>query len=539
MIENIYQDFAVLIGDPFLFDAVLDLYDTFATLHKLLTEDLPAVRKEEPTNSDIDRLGYLDEDRVRQLSMLVEAVDNALQHRVAKSYPEVQIREIATDFRGGLNQILLAADAPVKCGLGLVRIFGMMGSCGTDTENRRRRRDTVGCVTRVGFMPGAKCYSLVFGAENRAKLAYFEVDIAHVLHIASHCDSLHESFHVVFDVLCQMDAKNAKVLRCLEPVMADRVGEVFAGILSQAFVFGRDVDTFLYHHLCSYSKNVTSVGRDDTEVVARVTEMLIRLFFVRDAIPAGVAPCKWGEDWVRKGDSTQSALVRFEKMVDEFGMFFSEYHRLWNGKNSRDIRDYARKQFEHIYPTMAERMPWVWSLAIDIYKRFFKYTFCVGTAKDYSGVWEEVERAIKQGLEEGKPLIRSLYGDVPDLVEANSKHDAGRGSEYAGLDNLFLVCKLLCRYIQKIGKIGQARGKAIHLRRGANNRRVEYPELEGGEKWHDFQFDKGATSMFCPVPSARRERLKKQIVILKTFWDISSCLRARRLCEIMADNELA
>jgi hypothetical protein len=48
--------------------------------------------------------------------------------------------------------------------------------------------------------------------------------------------------------------------------------------------------------------------------------------------------------------------------------------------------------------------------------------------------------------------------------------------------------------------------------------------------------DRGAAALFCPVPGKRRERLRKQIVILKTFWDISSTLRGRRLKEMIEDN---
>ena len=65
--------------------------------------------------------------------------------------------------------------------------------------------------------------------------------------------------------------------------------------------------------------------------------------------------------------------------------------------------------------------------------------------------------------------------------------------------------------------------------RGPNG--VEYPI--NGKEWHDFLIEKGVATMFCPVPYCRRERLKKQIVMIKSFWDISSYHRAKRLSLIL------
>jgi hypothetical protein len=56
--------------------------------------------------------------------------------------------------------------------------------------------------------------------------------------------------------------------------------------------------------------------------------------------------------------------------------------------------------------------------------------------------------------------------------------------------------------------------------------------------WNTFQADKGSAAMFCPVPDARRERLKKQIVVFKSLWNLSSDLRARRLLDILVNNSI-
>ncbi|MCX5638682.1 MAG: hypothetical protein NTX52_13480, partial [Planctomycetota bacterium] len=357
-IEYLYQDFAILIADPFLFDAVLDLYDIFATLHTLLTEHLPSALRAEIEPSDGDSLGYLDEGRVEQLSMLVDAIHDALMHRVLKAYPEAPVRDMAIDFRGGLNQILLAADAPVKCGLGLLRKYALGKGKGSP-------RNIVGGITRISFMPGARCRSFLFGTEDKAQLACFEADVAHVLHVDNYCDNLHESFHLIFNALRHKRGSHSELFKIPpDSVMGDRVSEVFANILCQVFLFGSDVDTFICYHLGSYSKSLASVGWDDSETVMRFTELLLRLFMVVDAVTLGEDPPSWGNVWVQKDGDIGGALKRFKQMVTEFGPFFSEYERLWEGSNRNEVKSYCWKQFEEIYPKVTRFMPEIWSEAM-------------------------------------------------------------------------------------------------------------------------------------------------------------------------------
>ena len=81
-IEYLYLDFATRVGDPFLFDIALDMYDMFATLHRVLTEELPRVRAEELDLPKGECLDGLDSARVDQIALIVEAIHNALTHRV-------------------------------------------------------------------------------------------------------------------------------------------------------------------------------------------------------------------------------------------------------------------------------------------------------------------------------------------------------------------------------------------------------------------------------------------------------------------------
>ena len=83
------------------------------------------------------------------------------------------------------------------------------------------------------------------------------------------------------------------------------------------------------------------------------------------------------------------------------------------------------------------------------------------------------------------------------------------------------------------GPAKAVRGKDFHVWRDPCTGDISFDQKHN---WHEFLINKGAAAMFCPVPTARRSRLRRQIAIIKTFWDISASLRGRRLLEIVRDN---
>lgn len=58
--------------------------------------------------------------------MLID--DCEVSHDITGVHREPPDRAMAADFRGDLNQIILAADVPVKCGTGLLQRF-LVESC--------------------------------------------------------------------------------------------------------------------------------------------------------------------------------------------------------------------------------------------------------------------------------------------------------------------------------------------------------------------------------------------------------------------------
>lgn len=522
-IEHLYQNFAICIADPFLFDMVLDFYDVFATLHRVLTDCLPKLLEVSEDESE----KVIGQETVQQIAILVDVISSAFARRMSKAYPELKIRDMSTDFRGGLNQILLAADVPVKSSFGLVRKFAF-------PEDIAKYKDRVGSVTNISVTPGARCYDLSLGTESEARLAIFQMDVPHVLHLASYCDSLHESAHLVYHGLLKVTRFNKK-----GEVMKDRIEEIFANLITQIFIFGSDTAKFLRYKLDNYTKNEISIGVDDKDTFVRFTEELIRLFLVTDAIPLGEKPRSWTPEWIwNKDNNSDTATKRFTDMVERFGPVFSEYQRLQTCKDNEKMKKYLSKEFKDIYAKADQFMPVLWSEAIRIYKRYTD-DFIDYNKISYDYYDEEVNKIVDKSLADGKPIAQSHY--YPDSDNSTSSNEQSSDVDICvGVDPLMLVCKLLYQYMppftyEDIGK------KAIHLYRTPTERRVDYPEevqylKKKEQQWDEFQIDRGAPSLFCPVPSARRKRLLKQIVIIKSFWGISSSMRLRRLEEILSDN---
>lgn len=530
-VEFLYQDFATLIADPFLFDVVLDLYDSFATLHAVLTDHLPRILAR-PDASRQRRV--LEEGRVVQLSMLVEAMQNAMGHRMVGVYPETRLHDTAIDFRAGLNQIVFAADVPMKCGLGLLRKFVQR------QEAEQQGRETVGALFRIQFEPGARFQALGLGTERFARLGFLSGDVAHVLHVANYGNHLHEAFHLIFDEICGHRKSNLWRESITHEVLHHRLSEIFALFLSQLFLCGRDVDAFRLRSMVSYAQSVTSVGCDDRDTVIRLAEFLIRLFLATDMVrPIEGNPMDWPLEYPEKmRPNRDEALAAFRQMFRQLSPLLSEDNSFHGDLAPDRVAAYVEAQFRDILDATAGLLPEIWREGVGIYRRFLAAAV-PGPAGDSDpsrsppesekdlapeqvvlahALSSDLSSAVQCALDEGRAVARSL---CPDRY---------RSGEDDAMDPTLLVCEMLRVYMESVKSVP---GKDVHLHRDRNTGDISF---EGKHNWHEFLIDKGAVSRFCPVPSVRRRRLRAQIAILKTFWDISSSLRARRLKEIIRDN---
>jgi hypothetical protein len=531
-IEYLFHNYCILTRDPFYFDVILDLYDSFASLYALLTVYLldESVPLGCCTGSKETKRRLLDEGKVRSLTELADSLHNAMAHRVGNAFRDATRRDMAVDFRGGLNQIILAADAPVKAGLGIVRRF----------VAKAHERNSISCVIRVTILPGVRCVKTVFGAEHNARMGIFDVDVAHIMHVASYADYLHEAFHLAFEATRKGDGEFDSQLASYEQADAERIEEIFSMMLSRMFVFGNDRTTFVNHAVLSFSRDISSIGINDKDTCRRYVEMMFRIFCSIDCTPTALPsqlqtdPRFWNESDYPTAWLSHDARDRFSALIQEVGPFFSEYERLWKGSESKKIWELTIIHFETVYLRVSQILPELWKRALMIYRNVVATTFPGNSPDEVNETIAKFTKLVEASFEQCSPIIWTQCQDIaPTISEGPAKAD--RNFDLPCLDPLPFICLILREYISGIRCLNK-REHRIHLMRNPSDGSISFDvhtTPNGPIPWWEYQADKGAPALFCFVPRARSKRIKKQISLIKSFWDVSSELRARRFLEML------
>ncbi len=385
-------------------------------------------------------------------------------------------------------------------------------------------------------MPGARCCVIQLGVEQRARLAFFDVDTPHILHVASHANYLHEAFHLLFRAAIGCDDGLGEAIVGLTQEAVERLDEIFALMLWKVLLFRNDSDSFLWHSILSYSRDISCVGTNDRETCERFNEVLIRHFLAVYGMEADTGdPRFWSAEYEAGVlDNLEAAEHRFMEVLGTAGPFFSEYRRLWIDDPDKRAQNTSLKHFRLVFVEIRHCLPHLRRLALNINRRAMNSLLQSDDPNIVENIMGNIDGEFAKGLEQGRPLIWSAYERPPDVPLPHELFESDRNLEGDGLDALPFVCRLLYQYIQTIRHtVDKGIHKEIHLRRGVERAVLDY---RGRTNWYAFQADTGEAAMFCPVPSARRERIRRQIVVLKSLWDVSSELRARRLLDILVSN---
>ena len=220
--------------------------------------------------------------------------------------------------------------------------------------------------------------------------------------------------------------------------------------------------------------------------------------------------------------NAEAAWPRFEAMVKLVGPFFREYASHWESSESSVVWTYTKKQFLAVYSRMLCYMPELWRRVHEVWTRYRLYeVFPDGEIRPSV---KEVVQEIDRGLEEGRPFLRSRYRTVEPRVHPDG---SAYNEQDLHLSRPFLVFTVLRRYIRTITRaMDRDRHLRLHLVRDQDGGPLYGRPTASEPPWFEFQCETGRTAMYCPSPKARAGRLRKQIAAIKTFWDVSSNLRA-------------
>ncbi len=568
-VVDLFAEYASCIADPFLVERVIDLFDVFCATYELLARELPKRLQERihdkapktPTEADHICHVFLQDPDIHDLVELVGVLQNALTHRLRPAFRDAKRWGTSLDTRGGnVDKLVNAADAPLKCGLGILRRV-MNGwtdiyeppSTRSDQENTGR----IGGTSLISCNLRSTSRQLCVGPIDDIFIASVNLSTIHLTKPSAFCIHLHETAHLICDLLgrgqCPLRHKAPRHKICYrnrrqvmtdgDQIILERHKDIFSEMLLHYFVFGDDYRTYLRNYITNYSLDPIAYCEDDGDSFRRMFEVFVRGFLTTEPFRAKTRDPELyalpGRDRV-PGYKIKEAYAEFKAAVRDAGPFFTAFHRLWR-EDHREFDAFVFKMFSKVYKSMYAPLCCMWKDAT----RIFKGVTGDNPGKKLYGTdiadateLHEVIAAVKAGLDEGRPLARAKF-KIKD-----------RGATDESIDRLdpFLLVRLLLReHItslvgapQEATSGGAAKGPGIDtattqvclIRRASTGE--PFPEaLPKNMKWHTQLIDRNCNGLFAVEPSVRSDYMRQRIAVIKTLWDVGTSFQARRLVRVL------
>jgi len=299
------------------------------------------------------------------------------------------------------------------------------------------------------------------------------------------------------------------------------------------FVYGTDREEILVHYMSTFARSLASIGLGgdgvtrDTDEIGRLVEVVFRISMMYLLLPEDGAD-EPIEEWLGKEltiPDFKDAERAFLEAMDMAERYTPDYQRLWCGKVAEEAREYARRTFKAGFNSLREYLPWVHKTVRKIYEKYVDIT----TMPDDCNITTKwLQDHIDQSFRLGRPILRCRL----KAAQVDDNPELGKEPRDPFLDTTFVVCRMLQQYIRNIKTSFNRR---VVLHRDPKSGVISYPRDSGQDPWWEYQSDLGTTPLFCPVPTSRRRRTLKQIVIKKTFRDIASTLHSRRFYRLVWD----
>jgi hypothetical protein len=227
-------------------------------------------------------------------------------------------------------------------------------------------------------------------------------------------------------------------------------------------------------------------------------------------------------------------LTRFWTMVQDVGPLFWGWDKIAKGKGAARFKKLCEKHVWRVVEKSHNELDEIWKLATETYQ-----SFCGGAIYPYGSMASPQDRAeicerIHDALEQGKPLVRGFGREVKEDRAAAHKPGAGESA----LENLFLVCGMVRIYLE-LFYAGIDTAKPVHVPRDVSTGEARFEMLKDQQPMESMPnallLDRPLGGWFSADPTTRGARLTRQIVVLKSLWDMSTHLRGRRLEELLLE----
>ena len=569
-IVNLYSDFARSLSDPFLFDNVLDLYDLFRAVYRVLTEEMPQ-KLNALINKCIDnatikasrRMTYMSENKIHEITVLVNLMENALQRRTQMGFRQAQRWHEALDMRGGYNRLVNAADVPLKCGLSILRRI-MMGHVKEiynrddlkgekdeeDIKKRHHFRARLGGASKIAHNSTAIIRRFQLGNEKKNYIVDMGLNIAHLTRPGFLVTHLHETGHLLIDLIRYKISNKEEYYRkeecsnCLkrscfryrksghlsewDKETRERQEEIF----SEMFTFGllwynmeheEFAISYLRFYLGMFFLNERGMNIDSYIALKRFAEVAIRGFFAIH--PWIITEEEKKEHYTLESDYSKSidiAKEKFVTLIEEAGPMHYEFRRFWKGDNRKYILD----KFDLLYSETYKPVCCIWKDVKEIVT-----VICNPLSSDgeygtnpHDDELHSMIDQITKAYNEGRPIVRFLYSytdwyDLNDKVKKKRHRDQEKRKH---LDAVFVMRHILRAHIEGIFKdidISKETclSDALEFSKSLNKQLL-------------YRLNSGLISIDF---NRRKEYLLQRASVLTTLWDISTSVRGRIMRRIL------
>lgn len=565
----LFENFAAILASPLSFDIVLDLYDVMAALYLKLV-DLPRGWETEDASHHEHPAGYtrrMEDKYVDGLNSLLESIDAALELRQRRLYPENRIRDWALDYRSNILQIILSAEAALKCAVGIHRKF-VLGNEDIQAD--------FGVIHQVTFssniIVSRNAYGDGMAGSERRRLAQFKSGVSHLTHLTGFSDFFHETFHLVFDETLSASIHGSIKKLFSGPIIEhhhlglpdsrellpdridatyERVTETFVHLCCSLFIYD-DWKLALKSHAASYSTNVRSATSNVDEKGVLNHNALVR--FATHFAPAFIAAlvvqkakasanalwwtAKLGaEDWY----TLDEAEVFFEEALEVVRPWLADYD--WIFRKNQPEHDACKKWFisslQRGYLDTHAHLAELWYGARKTYRAFVHYVANERLGNPVQAPNSPPERLSAECVQEFQLAVneidRQLVSGI-DREAATYKPVIGAKIDSQGAchDAALLACRCLRYHWRYLLEEQEGDGVRFLRRSIAKKGNVAWPAPDDIEnKPARMLMDRTSATFFCCSASDRRHRTGIRIVMFKTFWDIASRNRGRRLRTLM------
>ena len=545
----VYSDYAKFLGDPIIFDNVLDLFGVFCAVYHLFTSELPRERDcflEKYSNDDeiqeSKRLSFLSSDDIEEITALVNLLENSLQHRTLMGFREAERWHKAIDIKSGLNQLVNATAVPLICGLSILKKLILNKTANFSTNSSINEQDAI-FRTRIGGAPRIYCNPRVntrrykLGNPRINFLTDLGINVGHLIRPSSLYAHLHEIGHLICDhIRLENEADNELVGKyCSENycrngcfwetehdnvdfesiALKERYDEIFSEMFIYRLVFGtEDANVYFRYYLATYFLDPISMCHDSEDTLCRLAEVLTRVFFAIDPFMSPKRSNNKNDFLYSNCNNYQlttqdlnAAKLRFSNLLENTGNLFYDFDLFWN---MSEAKGFIFEHFETIFKTSFQKICCIWNTVSKISGDI------LSTMDPNEKIREEINKSIEQGYNYGNPIVFYSY-----IKNKNNSSQAREKYSFDCVDyNAFYIVRQLLKIhiretykdFDKESEVLFSRLKPDLLKKNKISKQVLVRSLNG---LGSADFEK------------RGQYMLNRITVLKSLWDISMAIQGK------------